>query len=266
MLSIFIVGINMIAYFCLSVNRFEQKNSAGSSRNLPNGRQGKAYNMSKENSTRSGCKDVFHAFLVKNAKYDTKLEIPCIKPESSVPQKLIPFSKAIGGTDFDYWVHFYEDDANFERIWNNPQKYLPILKKYKGIITPDFSIYRDMPLVMQEWNTYRNRAIGCWLQGNSIPTITNVRWGDERTFDFCCAGAPKNSIIAVGSHGCIKLLQERPYFINGLEYSVKALNPRIIVVYGTSPDYIFDKYRKQGIRILQFDSSFMQTHRKVGDA
>ena len=64
---------------------------------------------------------------------------------------------------------------------------------------------------MQQWNTYRNRAIGCWLQDNGIPTIVDVRWGDERTFPFCCAGAPKNSIIAIGSHGCIKRLQERPY-------------------------------------------------------
>lgn len=161
--------------------------------------------MSVINSTRRGCKDVFHAFLVKNATYDTNLEIPCIKPDNCIPQKLISFSKAIGGKDYDCFVHFYEDDASFERIWNNPQKYIPILKKYKGIITPDFGIYRDMPLVMQQWNTYRNRAIGCWLQDNGIPTIANVRWGDERTFSFCCAGAPKNSIIAIGSHGCIKL-------------------------------------------------------------
>ena len=83
--------------------------------------------MSKENSTRNGCKDVFHAFLVKNAQFDTELEIPCIKPESSIPQKLIPFSKAVGGTDYNCFVHFYEDDANFERLWNNPQKYLPVL-------------------------------------------------------------------------------------------------------------------------------------------
>lgn len=222
--------------------------------------------MSKENSTRNGCKDVFNAFLVKNAQFDTELEIPCIKPESSIPQKLIPFSKAVGGTDYNCFVHFYEDDANFERLWNNPQKYLPVLHKYKGVITPDFSIYRDMPLVMQEWNTYRNRAIGCWLQGNCIPTITNVRWGDERTFDFCCAGAPQNSIIAVGSHGCIKLLQERPFFIKGLEFTVQKLKPKTIIVYGTAPDYIFDKYRKHGIEILQFDSAFAVAHRKAVSA
>ena len=42
--------------------------------------------MSKENSTRNGCKDGFRTFLVKNVQFDTELEIPCIKPESNIPQ------------------------------------------------------------------------------------------------------------------------------------------------------------------------------------
>lgn len=35
--------------------------------------------MSQINSTRSGCKDVFRAFLVKNATYSGEQEIPCLK-------------------------------------------------------------------------------------------------------------------------------------------------------------------------------------------
>ena len=44
-------------------------------------------NMSKLNSTRSGCKDVFHAFLVKNAEYDGHIEIPKIKASHDIPEK-----------------------------------------------------------------------------------------------------------------------------------------------------------------------------------
>ena len=32
-------------------------------------------------------------------------------------------------------------DVAFERIWNKPNKYLPILGKFKGVITPDFSSF-----------------------------------------------------------------------------------------------------------------------------
>ena len=219
--------------------------------------------MSQVNCTRKGCKDVFHAFMVRNATYEGDLEIPCIAPETAIPTKLISFSKAISGTDFDAWVHFYEDDASFERLWNQPFKYLPILKRYKGVIAPDFSLYRDMPLVMQYWNIYRSHAVAVWLQSEGVPVIANVRWGDERTYDLCCAGVPRKSVIAVGSHGCIKLVREREFFKRGLDYAVKKLRPQTIIVYGTAPDAIFEEYRNAGIRIIQFDSDYMAAHRKA---
>ena len=222
-------------------------------------------NMSKLNSTRSGCKDVFHAFLVKNATYEGDLELPVIRECQELPQKLISFTKAVSGTDYDAWVHFYEDDTNFERLWNKPNKYLPILKRYKGVITPDFSLYRDMPLVMQQWNVYRSRAIGHWLQENGIPVIANVRWGDERTYDLCCMGVPHHATIAIGSHGCIKLLREREQFSRGLQYVVNKVKPKAIVVYGTTPDPIFQKYRDNGITIIQHDSDYMVSHREAVD-
>ena len=219
--------------------------------------------MSQINSTRSGCKDVFHAFLVENATYSGKWEIPCLNKETAVPNDLILFSKAVSSNAFDSWVCFYEDDINFERLWNNPQKYLPILKRFAGVISPDFSLYRDMPLVMQEWNVYRGRAIAPWLQENGVPVIPNIRWGDERTYKLCCCGIHHGGTIAVGPHGCIKLLQEREPFKNGLDYVVRRIRPDTIVVYGKAPDDIFDKYRKSGIIIKQFESVFCITHRKA---
>ncbi len=219
--------------------------------------------MAKINNDRNGCKDVFRAFLVKNASFDSEFEIPRIERNDGLPVRLISFSKAVKGTDFSAWVHFYEDDVAFERLWNNPQRYLPILQRYEGVITPDFSLYRDMPLAMQIWNIYRSRAIGHWLQNNGIPVIVNVRWADYRTHRLCCAGVPKHSVIAVGSHGCIKIHREQEYFVKGLEYAVTELKPETILVYGSAPDSIFGKYKDIGITVLQFDSDFMTTHRKV---
>ena len=219
--------------------------------------------MSKKNATRSGCKDVFHAFLVKNATYDSPLEIPCLRMERRKPHKLIAFSKAVHSADYDAWVHFYEDDTVFERLWNRPNTYLPILKKFKGVISPDFSVYRDMPLVMLQWNIYRSRAIGFWLQENGIPVIPNIRFGDDRTFELSCAGVNRHGVIAVGSHGCIKLLNERKYFKNGLKHVIDALEPTTLVVYGAAPDEVFAPYKESGMEILQFDSDFMQSRKAV---
>jgi len=212
--------------------------------------------MSQINSTRSGCKDFFHAFLVENASYDGFLEIPTIEYGIYKPKKLISFSKCISSTDYECWVHFYEDDAAFERIWNNPKKYLSILIKFAGVITPDFSLYRDMPLVMQFWNIYRSRAIGNWLQKNGVNVIANIRFGDNRTYKCSCMGVSKCGTISIGTHGCVRIKNEKQYLREGIEYIVAYLQPKVIVVYGTAPDDIFEKYRKLGVEILQFNSDF----------
>ena len=143
--------------------------------------------------------DVFHAFLVENAEFDGYIELPVIKTSDKLPKKVVTFSKAMtkSWTDFDCWVVFYEHDKEFERLWNNPKQYLDKLKKFKGVISPDFSLYRNMPLCMQMWNTYRGRAVACWLQNNGVEIIPNLRFGDERTFSFCFDGIEENKTVSV---------------------------------------------------------------------
>ena len=62
--------------------------------------------------------DVFHSFLVENADYEGYFELPVIKTSKLIPEKLVPFSKAMSKTwnDFDCWVMFYEHDIKFERL------------------------------------------------------------------------------------------------------------------------------------------------------
>ena len=210
----------------------------------------------KINSLRKGCIDVFNAFLVAFATYFGLYDFPVINPTYDIPNRLISFSRCISCKDYDQWVHFYEDDFLFERIWRNPIKYLEILKKFNGVILPDFSLYRDMPFVMQLWNIYRSRAIGYWLQVNGIKVIPNIRYGDRRTYKCCCDGISKNCVISVGSHGTIKNVEDRTIFANGLDFVIKRLHPIAIVVYGACPDAIFDKYKQRGVQIIHFEPDY----------
>ena len=221
--------------------------------------------MSKENKDRCGCRDVFHAYFVKDAVFDGELEIPVIDRETELPDRMISFSDSLRTDDFDQWVHFYEDDSNFERLWNRPRVYLPRLKKFKGVISPDFSLYRDMPLVMQAWNTYRNRATGHWIQSNGIRVIPNVRWADSRSYEFCCLGVRKHSPIAIGSHGLIRIKNERIHFEAGLEYVVRYLHPSVIIVYGSAPKDIFSRYEEAGIKIIVFPSDISKVMKRGDD-
>ncbi|MBQ0017871.1 MAG: DUF4417 domain-containing protein [Clostridiales bacterium] len=218
--------------------------------------------MSKENKDRKGCRDVFHAYFVEDAEYDGNLEIPFIDQETELPERIISFSDSLRTNDFDQWVHFYEDDSNFERLWNRPSVYLPRLMKFKGVISPDFSLYRDMPLVMQAWNTYRNRATGHWLQSNGIHVIPNIRWSDRRSFEFCCLGVQEHSPIFIGSHGLIKIKEERRMFEAGLDYVVNTLHPSTILVYGATPKEIFGKYEDAGIDVIPFQSDISRAMKR----
>ena len=219
--------------------------------------------MSLINSQRKGCRDVFNAFLLTLAYYAGVFEFPVIRPTRWIPNRLIAFSKAVSNTDYDQWIHFFEDDYQFERLWRNPKKYLDLLKRYNGVILPDFSLYRDMPFVMQLWNIYRSRAIGFWLQLNGIKVIVNVRYADRRTYRCCCDGISKHCVIAIGTHGTIKNKEDRKIFCEGLSVVVKRLEPIAIVVYGSAPEAIFGSYRNAGIKIIQFPSEYSASHKEV---
>lgn len=209
--------------------------------------------------------DVFHAFLVEHADYAGCFELPCIRTSSELPKRIIPFSKAMlrKTVDYNQWVAFYEHDQYFERFWKNPKQYLPKLSRFRGVISPDFSLYRNMPLAMQLWSTYKSRALGSWLNYNNVQVIPNVRWGDERTFDFCFDGIEGNKTVAVGTHGCIKQRDDKFYFKEGLAELVKRLSPEVIVVYGAAPDDIFSEYISSGILVIQFDSEFALSRKRV---
>lgn len=39
-------------------------------------------------------------------------------------------------------VHFFLYDYKFERVWKNPDQDIEKLKRYKAVLSPDFSMYR----------------------------------------------------------------------------------------------------------------------------
>ena len=157
-----------------------------------------------------------------------------------------PFSERNRSKDFSECVVFYEHDINFAEIVRKPEDFLEDLLRFPAVVTPDNSLYRDAPLIVQIANVYRNRAIGHYLQKNGAYVITNVRWGDERSYTtkelpekFAFLGAPKNSIVSVGTYGCIKSKEDKFYFREGLEAMLDELMPEVVLVYGSMPKSVF---------------------------
>lgn len=122
--------------------------------------------------------------LVIGAEFDGVFEMPIIKKPKKIiiPDNLVPFSKMEKADPKLFAVCEYENDVEFKDILVHPDEYIEILKKYQGFISPDCSVYRDMPLAIQITNIYRSRAIGYCFQKHGVYVIPCVRWGDERTY------------------------------------------------------------------------------------
>ena len=40
-------------------------------------------------------------------------------------------------------LHFWLDDYQFQRLWADPERYIPLLSSYAAVMSPDFSVYRS---------------------------------------------------------------------------------------------------------------------------
>ena len=87
--------------------------------------------------------DAFSSYLIEKAFFEGKIEMPCIaKPESIIiPEALIPFSQRRSTTTYSEFVHFYEYDEKFASVMSSTNKFLDELRRFKGVISPDCSLY-----------------------------------------------------------------------------------------------------------------------------
>lgn len=183
-------------------------------------------------------KQVENILNLGKAQYDGvgKYDIPEIKPV----KKLQPIKEWIG---FNYVlsdkepegkaVHFFIDDYQFERIWNDIDKYVEKLKQYVCVTSPDFSPYGDMPLATQIYNHYRKHWVGRYLQEHGVTVIPTIRASaDKRSLEWYLDGEPKKSIVCISSMWATRSEMERDIFLNEYNTMYNTLKPTKVFVYG----------------------------------
>lgn len=188
--------------------------------------------LSKENQRNRTIKN-YNLDLYDVLEADGIYEMPIIKKEDYIPDKLVGFNYAKTSKEYDSAIHFYLDDYQFERLWNNPDKYIDLFKKYECIFTPDFSLYMDMPLSMKIWNTYRSRLLGQYYQ--------------------------KNGIVSISTLGVKKNKDSLEYWKKGATEMIKQLKPSCILIYGEPIEFDF-----KNIRVKYFNNNVIKNIRKSG--
>lgn len=188
--------------------------------------------------------DGYSSYLVDGATFVGKYQIPSIPKHDVIliPKDMVPFDKRNVVKERNLAIDFYMHDVTFRQILTSTSKYLDELSRFAAVISPDCSLYRDMPLCLQITNTYMNRAVGFYLQKHGVYVIPNVRWGDERSFEFCFQGLPTNDIVCISTHGCIKGEENKYYFKLGLEEMLIVLKPQVVLVHGSMPDEVFANF------------------------
>ena len=127
-------------------------------------------------------------------------------------------------------VHFFVDDWRFEGIFRQPEKTLSRYSQYAFLLTPDFSLYADMPLWKQIENVGKNRWVGAYWQNEGLLVVPTIAWSTARSFEFCFDAVEKHSTVAVGMIGC---KGNKLGFMRGYNEMLTRLEPENIIVFGT---------------------------------
>lgn len=174
-----------------------------------------------------------------NAAHCDRNGMPRLAAADERPASLLPFNYAKTAADTACGLHFFVDDYQFERLWRSPEKYLELLKRFECVLTPDFSLYMDMPLPMQRWNEYRRRALGCWWQRQGLRVVPTLSWSDERSYGFCFGGLPKRSTVAVSTVGVKRDEAALETWRAGMAEAMRRLRPARVLLYGGGVGFDF---------------------------
>ncbi len=163
--------------------------------------------------------------------------IPKLEPTRYEEASFIPFNyakteKEPGGKG----VHFFIDDYQFLRLWRGVDRYLPTLRRFRFVMTPDFSTYTDFPVAVQIYNHYRKHWLGAYMQEKGIDVIPTISWSDEASFAWCFDGEPVGGVVAVSSVGTRKSEEGKELFFKGYAEMMKRLEPETVIFYGGVPE------------------------------
>lgn len=197
----------------------------------------------------------------QNIKYTSDFwQMPIIKNDNFIPEDLIGFNYALTNKEKNCGIHCYVDDYQFERLWNNPDKYIDALKEYQCFLSPDFSLYIDMKMSTKIWNTYRSRFIGAYYQSKGLKVIPTISWAEEETFAFCFKGIPKGSIVSISTIGVKDDKKSLETWKSGMDEMIKQIKPSTILVYGGKIDFDYGI-----IETIYFDNHVTENWKKRND-
>lgn len=166
---------------------------------------------------------------------------PHLRGRMCRPEGMLGFNYAKSASDAQKAgraCHFFIDDYQFERVWSNPGRVVPWLRGFACVLTPDFSLYMDMPAPMQAWNHYRSMAVGLVWERAGLTVVPTLSWAGPESYAFCFEGVPRRSTVAVSTVGVKGDPAALKVWRDGMAEAMRTLRPRRVLLYGG--DVVFD--------------------------
>lgn len=148
--------------------------------------------------------------------------------------KWIDFDSSRKQTGQAEGLHFYCDDYKFNCLWTDPQRYVPILQRYKYVVMPDFSLYYNFPVALQIYNKFRNHWLYAYFLVHGIQMIPNISVSTPDCYDWSFLGLPLGSVVAFSDIGAIRDKASRQATMQGYEAMIKKLQPTQILYFTRS--------------------------------
>lgn len=150
-----------------------------------------------------------------------------------LPKRFVTFSELSRTADLaNCCVTCFDADYLIERLWQVPGRYAARFAACMCFAEPDFSLRVDDPLAVQIANTYRSRAVSCYMVEHNARLLPSVSWAGPQSYEFCFDGHGRGGAVLVSTIGTRRDERSQIYFRRGFDEMLRRLSPEAVVLYG----------------------------------
>lgn len=125
-------------------------------------------------------------------------------------------------------LHCFKDDKRIMAAYEHPERAFERISHYAVLVTPNYSLFSNMPVARQIDAVFRSRWVGAYWQSRGKEVVANVTWGMPDSYDFCFCGLEKRCVVAVSTMGAERTKQG---FLNGYRAMCERVEPSEIWCY-----------------------------------
>lgn len=127
-------------------------------------------------------------------------------------------------------IHFFTYDWHFNSVYDRPEVSMEKLDQYYALLTPEFSLYWDMPKALQIYNTFKNRWCGAYWQKMGKLVIPSICCAGENSYDFCFDGIEEGSVVAISTY---RRENYKTEIMKSYNKMLEIIKPSAVICYGT---------------------------------